>query len=107
MDPPRARPAPSRGGPARRRPPSPPPRQREPGGPPRADRRTLPGWPSLYRNASGVYLVFDGHRQCARILDPAVEDQVDTVMGDGHLGHEQGPGELADAKVAYCLDTGS
>src|SRR5918993_2472484 len=107
MDPPRPRPAPGRGGPARRVPPSRPPRQREPGGPPRADQRTLPGWPSLYRNASGVYLVFDGHRRCARILDSAVEDQVDAVMGDGSVGHEQGPGELADAKVPYGLDTAS
>ena len=43
----------------------------------------------------------------ARILDSAVQDQIDSVRGDGSVGHEQRPGELADAKVAYCLDTGS
>src|SRR5215212_8245704 len=52
MDPPKARPARSRGGPTRRRLPSRPLRPREPGGPPRADRHSRPGWPSRYRNAS-------------------------------------------------------
>src|SRR5215211_560484 len=52
MDPPKARPARSRGGPTRRRLLSQPLRPREPGGPPRVDRHSRPGWPSRYRNAS-------------------------------------------------------
>src|SRR5215204_321091 len=107
MGPPRARRARSRGGPTRRRLPSRPPRPREPGGPPRADRRSRPGWPLLYRNASDVFLASNGHRRGDWILDAAVENQIDSVRGDGRIGQDQGPGELADAKVAYGFDTGS
>src|SRR5215207_4334071 len=106
MGPPRARRARSRGDPRRKRLPSRPPRPREPGGPPRADRRSRPGWPSLYRNASDALLACNGLWRGTWILDAAVEDQIDAVTGDGRIGHSQGPGELADAKVAYSLGTG-
>src|SRR5215210_3173464 len=106
MDPPRARPARSRGGPTRRRLPIQPTRPREPGGLPRADRRTLPGWPSRYRNASEPLLTFSGHRRCEGILDPAVEDQICAVEGDRRIGDDQGSDELADAKISYGLYTG-
>src|SRR5215218_6077818 len=102
-----AHPARSRGGPTRRRPPSRPPRPRGPGGPPRADRRTRLGCRSLYRNASDALFAFDGHRGGDRVLDPAIEDQICAVGGDGGIGDDHGTGELADAKISYGLDTGS
>src|ERR671921_3037142 len=97
----------SRGGPTRKRPPSGPPRQHEPGRPPRADRRTRPGWPSLCRNASDALLAFDDLRGGDRVLDPAIEDQICAVGGDGSIGDDHGTGELADAKISHGIDTGS
>src|ERR671912_1987989 len=95
-----------RDGPTRRRPPSSLPRPRGPGGPPRADRRTHPGWTSLCRNASFALLTFNGRRGRERILDPALEDYICPATGDRCIADYQGPGELADAKIAYGLDTG-
>src|SRR5918994_5982574 len=106
MDPQRARPSRSRGGPTQRRLPIQPPRPREPGGLPRADRRTLPGWLSRYRNASEPLLVFNGHRRGEGILDPAVEDQICAVGGDRRIGEDQGSGEFADPKISYGPNTG-
>src|SRR5215213_8304803 len=102
-----ARPARSRDGPTRRRPPSPLPRPREPGGPLLADRRTHRGWPSRYRNAPEILLGFDGYRRGVRILDPAVQDQVFAAGGERHIGDDQGPGQLADAEDTHGLDAGS
>jgi hypothetical protein len=39
-----------------------------------------------------------------RVLDPAFEDEVDTVRGDYRVGYDQGLGKLPDAEVANSLD---
>jgi hypothetical protein len=53
-----------------------------------------------------VLFASNGQWRGAWILDPAIEDQIDAVTGDGRIRHKRGPAELADAKVSYGLDTG-
>src|SRR5829696_7111745 len=86
-------------------PPTRPPRPLEPGGSPVAGLHSRPGWLSRYRNASDTLLACNCHRRCAWIFHPSLEDHVDAVGDDQRVGHDQGPGKLADAEVAYGLDT--